>query len=289
MRSKVFKWSRKSEWRKTFLELTRDFITEDVLDELKKVVKSRFSIEDITWLNQIISKTQTPRTDVQIILAQRLQQNYDFAIAFHGCRPNSLESYKEQGLRPSDPGDLKRIAAEIFGDTPRLHEIFEELHSRYGGYEQYNYKKVFFSLTKEKLMCEWKAYLLEGSEFLAAIAQRLNALDKLTDYGKPVIVECLIPCDQLDFSFWKAIAACEIEDALNRILFPSVKFRQQISAGFHILSAISPERLKFHFPNEVVVETKFRDFETNEIQTHVERKLLFNRIGANLPSVLVRG
>src|SRR4029434_2910862 len=135
------------------------------------------------------------------------------------------------------------------GDTPRLHEIFEELRTGYGGYEQYNHGKIFFSLTKEKLMDEWKAYLLEGSEFLAGIALRLNASDKLTNYGKPVIVECLIPRDHLEFSFWKSIAAFQIEDALNRILCPAAKFHQQVSAGFHILSAIPPEKLKFHFPN----------------------------------------
>lgn len=277
-RPRVFKWTRKSEWRETLFNLMGELFREDVLAEAKKFQKPKFSIEDISWLNQIICQINGPQADVQIRLAERLQQNYDFAIAFHGCRPNSVESYKKQGLRPSDTDELRKIAIELFGDTPPLHNIFEGLRTGYGGYEQYNNGKVFFSLTKETLMGEWKAYLLEGSEFLAAVAQRLNALDKLTNYGKPVIVECLIPRNQLDFSFWKSIAAFEIEDALNGILFPTVKLHQRVSAGFHIFCAIPPERLKFHFPNEFVVQTKCRDFETNEIQTFVERKLSFNRI-----------
>ncbi|MGD0206592.1 MAG: hypothetical protein ABSC89_03155 [Verrucomicrobiota bacterium] len=275
--AKVFKWSRKSEWRKTFFDLMDDFADEQVLVETQKFEKARFSIEDISWLNEIISRIKGPQTDVQIRLAERLQKYYDFAIAFHGCRPSSVESYKKQGLRPSDTNELRRIATELFGDTPRLHESFQELQNGYGGYESHNNGKIFFSLIKHTLLNEWNGYLLNGSEFLAAIANRLNVTDKLIGYGKPVIVECLISREQLDFSFWKSIAAHEIEDVLNKILFPNAECKRRVSTGFYISSAIPPERLKFHFPNELVVQTEYFDFDTNQIHRVMERKLCFNQ------------
>ncbi|MGO9000481.1 MAG: Shedu anti-phage system protein SduA domain-containing protein [Limisphaerales bacterium] len=120
-------------------------------------------------------------------------------------------------------------------------------------------------------------YLLNGSEFLAAIANRLNAADKLIGYGKPVIVECLISREQLDFSFWKSIAAREIEEVLNKILFPNAEYKRRVSSGFHISTVIPPERLKFHFPNELVVQTEYFDFNTNQIHRVMERKLCFNQ------------
>jgi hypothetical protein len=275
--AKVFKWSRKSEWRKTFFDLMDDFADEQVLVETKKFKKASFSIEDISWFNEIISRIKGLQTDVQIRLAETLQKYYDFAIAFHGCRPSSVESYEKQGLRLSDTNELRRIATELFGDTPRLHESFQELQNGYGGYESHNTRKIYFSLTKHTLLNEWNGYLLNGSEFLAAIANRLNATDKLIGRGKPVILECLISREQLDFGFWKSIAAYEIEDVLNKILFPNVEYKRRVSTGFYISSTISPERLKFHFPNELVVQTEYFDFNTNQIHRVMERKLCFNQ------------
>lgn len=234
---------------------------ENLCSEKLKKLRFKIFLRSIRIYCQELAFCTTAR------LKELLRQNSNWAILMKQILPSSLPPLKHCIFPVWKLSLLENLFFEKDGAFSRDYLDAKQQITDWLFWAHHN--------VRQALDC-W-GYLLNGSEFLAAIANRLNAADKLIGYGKPVIVECLISREQLDFSFWKSIAAREIEEVLNKILFPNAEYKRRVSSGFHISTVIPPERLKFHFPNELVVQTEYFDFNTNQIHRVMERKLCFNQ------------
>ena len=102
---------------------------------------------------------------------------FDGVKVFHGCRPDSVESYYSQGLLPLDAEMGKRIAMSIF-----LSDRFPELsiqdieNSAERVKEEWRHGRLYVSLDDRFLLKEGGHYLIYGSEYICAIAANLQSI-----------------------------------------------------------------------------------------------------------------
>src|SRR5271155_5330584 len=95
----VFVWNNYQQWRKTVLLLLADLVDKNVLDELRKNPPRYFVADNLEWLDRAIQKVKSiADSDICATPIDRFSSHYQFVRAFHGCRPESIESYKQHGL-----------------------------------------------------------------------------------------------------------------------------------------------------------------------------------------------
>ncbi len=122
---------------------------------------------------------------------------YTHIRAYHACRPIDLESYFTEGIRPFHIEEMRQIAAATFGIAVSVVMNIEPE----GQSNTTNH--LYFSLFKNELLRESGHYLCWGSEYLAAIAARLDKgvdgkyHNMLSNTGIPTIFVCDIPIDLL--------------------------------------------------------------------------------------------
>ena len=219
---KVFKWNRRKGWERALWRLLADKLNDSVIAEVKQRNPRRPLDDDFAWLNEPVARAiGQPLEDIPQLLGSRLSSYYQFVIAFHGSRPVLPRDFLAYGLKPSDTAALQNRAIELFGDSEDLQKAIVEL--RDGNYERHNNRGVWLCMTKEAFLQVHNHYLLEGSEYLAAIAGRLGQSAKLRAIGSPVIVECLVSNGFLDSKFWQNMSRYMIKDYFGRLLSPSEK------------------------------------------------------------------
>lgn len=135
-------------------------------------------------------------------LREILFNSYDGALVFHGCRPNDVMLYYNNGLASSNTKALNERAREIFlsGEFPEITHsqidlVIEKLGSRDNG-------KIFACLDHQHLLQRCPHYMLYGSERICAIAAQLsiNAKDYrqvLKRFGKPTILHVALDWEQM--------------------------------------------------------------------------------------------
>ena len=100
---------------------------------------------------------------------------FDGVKVFHGCRPDSVESYYSHGLLPLDAEMGKRIAMSIFLSArfPELSEQdIENAADRANG--NWRHGHLYVCLDDRFLIKSCGHYLIYGSEYICAIAAGLQ-------------------------------------------------------------------------------------------------------------------
>jgi hypothetical protein len=247
-------WTDYAAWRKSILRLLSDLIDTNALNELRKHPPKYFGSGALRQLSEIISKnTGGSCPDLQIVLADRMREHYEFIRAFHACRTDSIEPYEKQGLIPCDPAALNRRAREIFQNKAGVEAVIQDLavnDSAYS-YRDHNGGKVWFCLEEEELTEFCGHYLLYGSEYLLAIANRIGESDALRKQGRATLIECNVPIDDLEESDIRELA----RDMLVKIIETYCVGRcpNEITGfGFYIECKLKPQNIvRFHFPTKI--------------------------------------
>lgn len=247
---KVFKWNRKQTWGRTTLQLLADKFNDAVFAEIRRRNPLYLRDDKFAWLNESVAIARnSPVADIPDLLGTRLSQFYHGVVAFHGCRPTSLESYEKDGLRPSDTDALRVYARQLFGNTP---DVDEAIASIGGSYVGHNRGRVWLCLTKEAFLLNGHdGYLRHGSEYVSAIANRLNQQEKLRTMGTPTVIECVLTKAQLPEDFWGGLSRAMIEDWFTRFLRPEEP-KHLCTYCVDIRTPIPPSSIvKFHQFKEV--------------------------------------
>jgi hypothetical protein len=238
--------------------LLSDKLNQIVLTEVRRRNPQYLRDDRFAWLNEsVVIGNGGTLEHIPWILARRLSAYYDEVVAFHGCRPVSLESYQFDGLKPSNTESLRHQARELFGDTGELEKAIADLQ---GGYESHNHGKIWLCITKKSFLCSHHDhFLLNGSEYLSGIATRVRGDDIVRNIGTPTIIECAVPVTGLKWEFWAALSDHIIEDWFSRFLRPHEK-RPLCTLCVNITETIPPEKiLKFHRFREVRHRHTWRD------------------------------
>jgi hypothetical protein len=252
----VFVWNNYQQWRKTVLLLLADLVDKNVLDELRKNQPRCFAADNLEWLDRAIKKVKgIAYSDICATLIDRFSNHYQFIRAFHGCRPESVESYKEHGLLPSDPALLNKLAFQLFPQKEKAVEAvikdLEKCHECYEG-------KVYFCLQLEELVEDCGHYLLYGSEHLGAIGIRIGEPQVLRQRGRATAIECNVPTVDISAAFKK----CLIGQILKTIAVKyclRLRTPKYIDFGFFISRKLEPENIiNFHFPTGIPNTNNYR-------------------------------
>lgn len=131
--------------------------------------------------------------------------------AFHGCRPADLKSYFDYGLHGQTAEILETQFLSIFRDLPeqKLREALAELKDR----KESERGRFWVVLEERELIEHCGHYLIQGSEYLMALAASLCRLAPGEDYrmrlrkhGTPTIFELHIPIQHLQEAQVDALA-----------------------------------------------------------------------------------
>lgn len=254
---RIFRWSQRHNWQLVLLHLLADKIDDSVLAEARRINPHPLADDHFAWLNSVVTAvTKQPSEDIPPLLAKRLSNHYQFIVGFHGTRSNSAADFLEHGIYLSDAKALELEAIRRFSDSDPLRGIIAEL--RQSGYVEHNHGKIYLSLTKDVFHTggECDGYLLDGSEYFAAIANRLQRSESVRNSEKPLIVECLIPMSFLSAEFWRGRSYEMLEDYFTRLLNPLKK--QRIRPSYVMVTKPIPAENILRVHEFVETERKFK-------------------------------
>lgn len=149
----------------------------------------------------------------RVRLARALMASFDGVAAYHGCRPEEIESYYRNGLWPSSSAALDARAKEIFcsnaaGITPdEIDEITAKLGKRDQG-------RIYACIDDRHMIAYSAHYLIYGSERLQCVAAALSTewrdcMVLLKRYGKPTIFRIALP--------WEMVTESDFEDLARQV------------------------------------------------------------------------
>jgi hypothetical protein len=225
-------------------------LDQGVLAEIKRRRPRHLRDDNFAWLNESVVSVKGGQVEhIPAVLGTRLSEYYDALVAFHGCRPISLESYQQKGLKPSDTEAIRNQARELFGNTPELDAAIRSLQ---GAYENHNRGVTWLCITKESfLQRHHEGFLLHGCEYLAALANRIDREEMLRNRGIPTIIECVIKASELPGDFWVSLSTQMIEDWFSEFLCLREN-RPVCTLCLSIKTTILPEQIiRFHQFKEV--------------------------------------
>jgi hypothetical protein len=252
--SGVFLWSKYRSWRAVVLRLLNDLIDKSVFAELRRNPPRYFVEDNLGWLDVAIERARgIMRPDIKTRLSERLPDRYQFIRAFHGCRTDSIKPYLERGLRPSDPSALGRLALEIFTDREQVEAAIQDLSRDdfSGSYSDYNKGKVFFCLQMEELVEQCGHYLLYGSEYLLAIANRLGRPESLRNRGRATVIECNVPIEDIGSEDVRCLAGEVLREIFERYCDRTYR-PETLSFGFAITTPLQPNNIvAIHHPTRI--------------------------------------
>jgi hypothetical protein len=253
----LFKWNQRKAWEKTMFKLLADDLDDAVLARVKQINPRYLLDDDFAWLNDSVTEIKGGQKDIPALLAAKLASTYQGIIAFHGCRPTSLEFYRKHGLLPSDTEAIRQQARKLFGDIEAVNSAIADIG---GHYVSHNRGTIWLCLTKETFFLNGHDhYLLTGSEYFSAIANRIGQSQKLRAIGTPTIIECVVVSSQLPEDYWHSMGRHMLEDWFARFLRPNDR-RPICTSCVNVTTPIPTERIiQFHQFKEVKHGYSWRD------------------------------
>jgi len=149
-----------------------------------------------------LSETQVERLrdeDTHLRVAQHLPRLYSEVRVFHACRPESLDPYMREGLRPLSALEAEQVARDVFlAADPRLTE--EHLRAAIKELRPDGRDGHLYAALDDRLFVQDSGhYLIYGSEYVAGLAVQLAQVTG-TDYqawlrrrGTPTIIAAALP------------------------------------------------------------------------------------------------
>jgi hypothetical protein len=248
----VFIWNDYRQWRKAVLLLLADLVDKKVLDELRKNPPRYFLADNLAWLDKAIQKVKgIPTSDIHATFNECFLNHYPFIRLFHGCRPQSIESYKKHGIQLCDPTTLDELAFQIFQKKKAVESAIKDLAINYPSYREHNQGKVYFCLERDDFAENCGHYLLYGSEYLGAIGFKIGEEEALRKRGRATVIECNVPTSDIPIGYIK----CLTGQILKKIALKYYLRRPCdgiMGFGLHITRKLEPENIKgFHFPTGI--------------------------------------
>ena len=142
----------------------------------------------------------------------RMSHYYSHVKGFHGCRPESLATYHEHGLRGQRPEEVIAKFRSIFSDVSEslLEEAIQKMQKR-GDDER---GKIWLTADDEEMVREYGHYIIHGSEYLLGLAAKISGSryggedyrQRLKLVGIPTVLEVDIPIEMLEPEERRAVA-----------------------------------------------------------------------------------
>lgn len=169
MKERTLDWRNRRSWLNSIRFYANDLLTEEVREFLQRERPKCWS-DDLAWLPD--HERLVPA------FSGRMSQYYTHVKAFHGCRPDSLASYYEQGLLGQDGQQIAKKFREIFADVITL-DVDRAIEQSSSGAEP---GQIFLSADDRKMIDGFGHYAISGSEYLLGLAAKLPPANSGEDY-----------------------------------------------------------------------------------------------------------
>lgn len=248
---RVFVWNKYCQWRREILRLLCDLVDKSVLDQLRQNPPDYMVADNLGWLDNAIREVKrVAQSDIGTTARDRFTSHYTHLRGFHGCRAESEEAYKQDGIQQSNPALLDEIARRIFRRKDAVEVAIKDLSAGHYSYREHNSGKVCYCLQPEHLVEDCGHYLLYGSEYLSCIAARTGEEDVLRKRGRAMIIECNIPISDIPLPYLE----CLVGEALREIAEKYCRrpTQKRIVFGIEVHRSLKPQDIvQFHFPNSI--------------------------------------
>ncbi len=248
----IWDWQSFSSWRDAVWELMADVIDPDVKNAFRLSPPKNVVCDDLEWLDEVIWSVKGEYVDSKELLSHRLRHRFKALRAFHGSRPNNVESYYSQGILPLEPKIFHELAQELFlrGNFPELnHEILEHAIQQVDTVTRKSV--VYFEANERDLIDNCGHYMLYGSEYLLGIASCLKGSrdyrQVLKRIGTPTVFTCDVPLTLLSAHTIGEFAGMSLEMIFEDLLYDDYSPAPYRGAGFRIATKLPPSCIVGHY------------------------------------------
>lgn len=145
------------------------------------------------------------------IVATELGVRYEGVVAYHGCRPENIESYYRDGINPSSNVTLDTKAKEIFCSPANGAVSPEAIDAILAHLGKRDEGRIYACLDDRHLIAHAAHYLIYGSERLQCVAAALgrkcgNLMPRLKQHGRPTIFRIALRWETITESDFRALA-----------------------------------------------------------------------------------
>lgn len=124
-------------------------------------------------------------------------KQYTHILAYHACRPVSIQSYLDNGIIPYTKQTAITDAIHKLGSIRSECSIINELEKEWKD-SCLGTQRVWLTVNKEIFFQrDSDYYLIYGSEFLNALSERLGCQRQFKKIGIPTIFHCTIPLNDI--------------------------------------------------------------------------------------------
>lgn len=249
---KLFDWMDSDRWLADIPAYGERTLNNAVLTTLATSRPDGFWSDDLSWF---------PQNAADFELDRQFAGYYTHIRAYHACRPTDVGSYLQHGLLGQNRTLIESSFRSIFSDVDEalLDRAIDAMDSR-GNHEN---GKIYFSCDPHELVEYCGHYLLQGSEYLMALAARLCEYDPgLEDYrlrlrrtGIPTVFEVGIPVEQIPVPQRHGLMKSIISAWAYHHLAPNEDAGD--SMGFVLHSDLGPRNILSHFHPASVPDPHF--------------------------------
>lgn len=192
MTERVLDWRNRQAWLRHIRSYSKAILTPQLVGMLERKRPNCWS-DVMDWLPD--------HEEVVQEFSERMSSFYTHFKAFHGCRPESLASYYENGLQGQSAEKIVQKFRMLFSDVPlsELEQAIQEMKHR----ESSERGRIWLSGDDREMVREYGHYMINGSEYLLALAAKLGTGRfgeedyrlRLRTIGIPTILEVDIPID----------------------------------------------------------------------------------------------
>lgn len=245
-------WRKENDWLSDINSYAGDIVGCDLLAEIRANDIEGCWSDDMSWL---------PDETIVEEVKNRFLNYYSHVKAFHGCRPLKVSSYYDNGILGQNREKIEKQFKCLFSDLDDeiTDRVIQELSNR-GSSEK---GKIYFVCDDKELIEKCGHYLIQGSEYIMAMAATLCRLAgrqedyrlRLREKGVPTIFEVdipltEIPCYQVDELVRTILATW---GTLN--LFPDDYYKYDMSFVMH--KDLSSEHISGHSHPEKIIDPHF--------------------------------
>ncbi|WP_232448494.1 hypothetical protein [Burkholderia ubonensis] len=187
----VLDWRKRDEWIAELPKYAAHLLTPAIKRKLATKRPKCWS-DDMSWI--------PGREHLVPKFLECFTSHYTHLKAFHGCRPVTLSSYYKHGLMGQDRDKLLAHFREIYSDLPSAD--LDAAIAKFSDRSARERGSVWLVGDDRELVEEYGHYIIQGSEFLMALAAALGSSStgedfrfRLRDSGIPTVLEVDIPIE----------------------------------------------------------------------------------------------
>ena len=246
----ILDWRRRRSWQYAFRQFAGHLLDGSVRDHLVRNKPRACWSDNFSWL---------PSPDVVEEIAWCLREHYSHVKGFHASRPRSVKSYYELGLMGLDVTVAQKSFKEIFADVDelKLEAAIDQMATR----NRLDQGKIYFCADEETLIKESGHYLIQGSEYLMALAATLMSGSgedyrlRLRKFGVPTIFEVDIPIECVPFEQTFDLARLMTSAWGQTVTKRRLGLADSVCYVIH--GNIEPSNIRSHFHPMVVADPHF--------------------------------